>query len=95
MYALSRLVYANIRGGIPRVDGITAMLEGVKPASGEYTNVEDAIQGQILECSTRPSVLPQAEVHFSTTELVPISGDVIKSSGRSLHFACNALEQGK
>jgi hypothetical protein len=29
------------------------------------------------------------------TELVPISGDIIKSLGRSLHFTCNALEQGR
>jgi hypothetical protein len=29
MRALSRLVYANIRGEIPRVDGMTAMLEGI------------------------------------------------------------------
>ena len=51
------------------------MLEGVKPASGENINREDAIQSQILECSTRPTKFPQAEVHFSyvyATELVPM-----------------------
>jgi hypothetical protein len=47
MYALSRLVYTDIRGETPGVDGITAMLEGVKPASGENINREDAIQSQI------------------------------------------------
>jgi hypothetical protein len=52
MYALSRLVYANTRGEILRVDGMTAMLEGVEPVSGENTNGEDAIQSQILECFT-------------------------------------------
>jgi hypothetical protein len=37
-----------------RVDGMTAMLERVEPVSEENTNREDAIQSQILECSTRP-----------------------------------------
>jgi hypothetical protein len=44
---------------------MTAMLEGVEPVSRENTNGEDAIQSQILECSTRPTECPQAEVHFS------------------------------
>jgi hypothetical protein len=44
---------------------MTAMLEGVELVSGENTNGEDAIQSQILECSTRPTECPQAEVHFS------------------------------
>jgi len=34
---------------------MTAKLEGVEPVSGENTNREDAIQSQILECSTRPT----------------------------------------
>ncbi len=50
---------------IPRVDGIIAMLKGVEPVSRENTNREDAIQSQILECSTRPIGCPQARVHFS------------------------------
>jgi hypothetical protein len=44
---------------------MAAKLEGVEPVSGENTNGEDAIQSQILECSTRPTGYLQAEVHFS------------------------------
>jgi hypothetical protein len=33
---------------------MTAMLDGAR----ENTNGEDAIQSQILECSTRPTVCP-------------------------------------
>ena len=54
---------------------MTAMLEGVEPISGENTNGEDAIQSQILECSTRPTRCPQAEVQIlsrDAIELVPI-----------------------
>jgi hypothetical protein len=50
---------------VPRVDSMTTMLEGVEPVSGENTNGEDAILSQTLECSTRPTGCPQAEVHFS------------------------------
>jgi hypothetical protein len=58
--------FTPISGGeMPRVDGMTAMLEGVEPVFGENTNEEDAIQSQILECSTMPTACPQAEVHFS------------------------------
>jgi len=32
---------------------------------GENTNGEDAIQSQILEYSTRPTMCPQVEVHIS------------------------------
>ena len=54
-----------------------AMLEGVGPISGENTNGEDAIQSQILECSTRPAcpqptAFPQAEVHFSHVNMLII-----------------------
>jgi hypothetical protein len=33
-------------GEIPRVDGMTAVLEGVEPVSGENTNMEDAIRAR-------------------------------------------------
>ena len=51
MYALSRLVYANIKGEILKVDSMTAILER-------------GCKSQILGCSTRPAMCPQAEIHF-------------------------------
>jgi len=38
---------------------MTAKLEEVELVSGENINGEDAIQSQILECSTRPTECPQ------------------------------------
>jgi hypothetical protein len=67
-----------------------------EPASERKHEREDAIQGKILECSTKAKNDPQAEVQFprDATKITPMAG-VTKSSGRSLYFTCNTLEQGK
>jgi hypothetical protein len=93
MYALSRLVYANIRGENTQSRWYNGNVRGSKTSIwGKY---------QRGGCNSEPDSRMfykadgMSSGRSSATELVPISGDLIKSSGRSLHFTCNALEQGR
>jgi hypothetical protein len=63
---------------------MTAMLEGCnsEPDSRMFYKADRVSSG-------RSSFLSRDAI-----ELVPISGDVIKSLDGSLYFTCNALEQG-
>jgi len=94
MYALSRLVYANIRGENTQSRWYNGNVRGSKTSIwGKYQR--GGCQSQILECSTRPTACPQAEVHFSATELVPmmmmmmmiliyVQGELVKLAARDL-----------
>ena len=70
-------------------------LEARKIDSLDPENTGKVLEARLLEYSTKENIILRHNSFLSRNATVPIFGDEIKPSGRSQHFTCNTLEQGK